>query len=837
MEGYIPIDLAPMCNVGEDWVVLTDETWSRYSFGLSTMRGIPFLVGSPDDRLMGFGEGGYTDAVEIAVGRKVEWLVFAHQLLESRLDVGEPVGQTVATYRMRYANGDEADVAIRERFQISTVPVRTGQLPFLAVPDEQDRLHPERYGPWGDTGFRQTEVIPGQPRTFVLWAWRNPEPDRLLETILVDPGELAFLIGGVTASSLEEDPFGREPAMLVRVNSPPAQTSAPNLACIRLEVDRGVASYVRPLLHDSFSSFISDPVKGWGEPRSASSASFGYARVVAVPSATLTLSDDTKSVASASWVDVKSGATTDEDRTIEMLSNEKNWVHVHVVDDVTGEPIPCRVHFRSEDGVPHQPHGHHNHLISHDHDGTWHIDVGGDVLLGNVVYAYIDGSCQGWLPRGTVGVDIARGFEYEPIRTEVTIRPGQRDLTFRLRRWVNMNEEGWYSGDPHVHFLSTYGALFEGQAEDLNVVNLLQAQWGHLFTGIEEPLGRPVTTPDGKTVVYTSQENRQHLLGHLSLLGLKRPIMPWGSDGPAEGELGGSLETTLGHWADEAHAQGGTVILAHHGMPTGEQAALIATGRAEAAEMIEHDMHKHIEYYRYLNAGYRMPLAGGSDKMTAEHLVGLYRTYVNIPHEEGFSYENWCGNLRLGRTFISGGPILWFQVEGAAIGDTIHLGRDGRTVEVQAEAESVLPIHTLQVILNGRVVAASESRDGARRLEVREAVRIDQDSWLAARVGGPGYWQPARHNDGRRRGVMAHTSPIYATLGDDWEMKDLGTAHHMRALLAAQVGYIEERSRQFPQGTVAHHHGEEDHHSFLLRPFREAIEALEARYPGIQHPA
>ncbi len=64
--------------------------------------------------------------------------------------------------------------------------------------------------------------------------------------------------------------------------------------------------------------------------------------------------------------------------------------------------------------------------------------------------------------------------------------------------------------------------------------------------------------------------------------------MPWASDGPAEGELGGSLETTLSHWADEAHAQGGTVILAHHGMPNGEQAALIATGRAEAAEMIRH---------------------------------------------------------------------------------------------------------------------------------------------------------------------------------------------------------------------------------------------------------
>ena len=97
---------------------------------------------------------------------------------------------------------------------------------------------------------------------------------------------------------------------------------------------------------------------------------------------------------------------------------------------------------RSPDGVPYQPHGHHNQVNSN--LDTWHIDVGGDMRLGQISYAYIDGTAQGWLPRGEVIVDVARGYEYEPLRAKVDIAPGQQDLELRLKRWINMNERGWY---------------------------------------------------------------------------------------------------------------------------------------------------------------------------------------------------------------------------------------------------------------------------------------------------------------------------------------------------------------------------------------------------------
>ena len=843
MTDYETLDLTALRDAPAS---LLDE---GAPLGAQTFLGLPFAVGEGERAFVGFGAG-LGGARSIPVGRCARTVLVAHRLLESRILEGGPVGVVVAEYAFRLADGREHAVPIRERFEIQ-MPLVWGQLPFRAVPDLPDGVAPRYEGHFGHAGRRQTGVSQAAPRGYYLWCWTNPTPDVPIVAIEVRPRGPRFLVAAVTLGHVDEQPLRRGGAQPVRVELDPADVPVrpvdPSLGhrqVVELAVDRGVAGYTWALPERDAERFLADRFAGWGEPLNAA-GSPAYAEVDAAPSATLGVLVEGHEVERVGWGELLEKRRVERPRArIELVEEGRNWVETVVLDDATGQPIPCRVHFRSPHGVPYQPHGHHGHVNAN--LNSWHVDVGGDLRLGQISYAYVDGRCQGWLPRGEVIVDVARGYEYEPLRTRVTIEPGQRRLELRLRRMVDMNARRWFSGDTHVHFLSTQGGQREARGEDLNVVNLLLSQWGALFTNTEEFTGEPLVSRDGRTVVWATQENRQHLLGHLTLLGLKQHVYPWCSDGPSEAELGSTLETTLAAWADACHAQGGTVVLPHLPNPNGEPAALVATGRVDAVEMIRDSVYQHLEYYRYLNAGYRLPLVGGTDKMSSEVAVGQYRTYVRIREDEPFSYESWCRNLRLGRTFLSGGPLLELAVEGAEIGDTVRLPKGGGTVDVRATARSTMPIHTLQVVrgvpgapggCGYEVVAETTEPAGTRELRLSARVPFDGHGWLCARVGGPGY-ELVPHHDVWSRGVFGHTSPIYVACGEaEWHLADPAGLDYLLTLVGGALEYVRHQAPLYPAGRAAYHHGEPDHLAWLERPFREALEALHRRMHevGIAH--
>ena len=804
MTGYEPVGLA-----GD---TAAEDVVGEIRPGLRTWRALPFdvaeriVVLTSDD-----------EPVSVPVGRRATNVVFAHKLLDTDLLAGGPMGVVVADYVFHLAGAEPVVVPIRERFEIGSLPLWWGGLPFLAVPDRDNAMFPRFEGRFEQAGERQTEANQAWPNRCYLWAWRNPSPDLRLERVELVPRGPRFAVLAITTSDLDEYPFNRQARRNVIVTLTD-DASGP----VEVGVDRGWANYVHPLPADP-DAFLDDPLRGFGEPWN-DDWSRSHVEIGALPSATVTVRRGDDEVASVNWGELSERGTVDTPKArLEIRDPGRNWVRVRIVDDATGDPVPCKVHFRSPDGVAYQPHGHHQQVNSN--MSTWHVDVGGDVRLGRITYAYIDGTCEGWLPRGEAIVDVSRGYEYEPLRSKVSIEPGQQELTLRLRRWVDMNAHGWYSGDTHVHFLSQQGAHAESQGEDLNVLNLLQSQWGALFTNTEEFTGEASVARGGSNIVYVTQENRQHILGHLTLLGLKRPVMPWCTDGPSEAEMGSALEATMSDWADRCHEQGGWVVIPHLPNPNGEPAALIATGRADAVEMLRHDDYNTIEYYRYLNGGYRLPLVGGTDKMTSDVPVGMYRAYVRLDDE--FTYESWCRAMASGRTFLSGGPMIGLKVDGADIGDTVRISGPG-TVEIEAWAESIFPIHTLQIVSGGRVVASTDAAGGTRRLELRERIQVDDHTWLAARCGGPDF-TAVPHRDGWGRGIFAHTSPVYVASGDDWTMFDEGTARYMLTLVDGCLEYIDHTAPYWEPGSITHHHGEDDHVAWLKRPFHEAREAVETR--------
>ena len=127
------------------------------------------------------------------------------------------------------------------------------------------------------------------------------------------------------------------------------------------------------------------------------------------------------------------------------------------------------------------------------------------------------------------------------------------------------------------------------------------------------------------------------------------------------------------------------------------------------------------------------------------------------------------------------------------------------------------------------MVASTESDTPTRRLSIHERIKVDGNSWLAARAGGPDYYDGYKYYDLWERGIFSHTSPVYVSVGGPWSMFDKPTAKYMLTLIDGALTYIDNSSRQHSHGYVTHHHGEDDHIGYLKRPFIEARDSVRRR--------
>ncbi|GAA1781606.1 CehA/McbA family metallohydrolase [Actinomadura chokoriensis] len=825
-RGYRALDLAGSWNAP---LTLLDDVDASLT-GERRLYGLPFRFG---DDLAGPSllrvDG---DGTAIPVDEEFEWVLFAHALEQPDLFEGAPVGETVARYTLRYADGTAETVPVRQRFEIGPtprlwegrpIPLDWGQTPFLALPDAQHRLMHRTCGRYDAAGARFVDIDDPQARSpyvlpyrFYLWPWRNPHPGRRVAAIEIASAGPSVLIGAVTLSRLAEDPFGRTVSRELVFSLAEGSVDED----VAVVVDRGTATYAYRTVDDA--SLSTPP--GWGgstDPRT------GYVRVAATPSATVSLEVGGTGTAAFTWGDIlDQGELTTADGTRWRLPEAgRAWIKGTIVDDATGEPLACRLHFHTPDGVPLAPYGHHAHINS---DGnTWNLDIGGDVRLGQRTYAYVDGEFEGWLPHGRVIVEAAHGFDYVPLREEVVISPGQRTLELRLKPFHDPEADGYAAGDTHVHFVSTHGAELEARGEGVRVTNLLMSQWGHLYTNTEDFTGHPHTSADGRTHVFAGQENRTAMLGHINLLGLRTQVRPWTTGGAEEADLGGGLETTLAHWADECRAQGGTVVLAHFPVPNGEAAALIATGRLDGVEMIAYDDYNIAQYYRYLNAGYRLTLVGGTDKMSSEVPIGLVRTYARVPDPATMDYWDWCAAVRSGDTVVTSGPHLRLSVDGAAPGAVLT---GAPTVRGTAEFHSIFPVDRLEIVVNGIVAGSRRWDEPVETGTLDVDLAVGESSWVAARCYGPGDGI-ARHRDVWERPIMAHTSPVYVAPGDAYERTDEAVLREMLHLIEGVEQHIRDRARTDWPGPADHRHGEADHGRFLLAPLAEARETILRRLP------
>ena len=803
-QKFTPIDLGPYFNVTpaqfgprpqarEFGAGSNRDGLIRTPAGQQSMRGIPFQLGpegvevkrwlllSTSSQVPG------TRAAEIPLGRQASFLCLAafcdwDPNEAPPTNAGpkhiEKVGQRLAQAVLAYEDGREHSLSLRRRFEVNAPSTEWGHLSFASLTHEKDAptqlTDPLRNAMhWGRLQTAELDQnYPSGPdgrAAAIVWisALPNPQPDRPLKSLrLESTSDDLLAVCGLTLFHGSENPLRFERLALYRIRLPEA---IGDIERWKVEVDLGIVARTYALRKFQPESWLTSPEAGLGERSEPMPEDrFLYAEVTASREATLWLLDsksgkgysfDLGAVAAGREASPRDAEAV----RVEVLQREKVWLHGEVVDASTGRPTPVRLAFRSEQGRYIPPYGHRTEI-----NDAWFEDYGADVKVKDTSFAYIDGTFQVELPVGDVYVEITKGFEYQPVRSKVRIEPGQREVKLEVKRFADFRSQGWVSGDTHVHFISPSTALLEGQAEGLNLINLLAAQWGDLFTNVGDLTGSPLTTRDGEMMVWVGTENRQHILGHLGLLGTRGPVYPMSASGPEESYLGDPLRSTLAEWADVCRQREGLVVAAHFPYPTAELAADIVLGKIDAVEMwpmggpsgpqAYFNNLRFLDWYRYLNCGYRLPAVGGTDKMGAYMPAGTNRAYAHLGQAE-FNFANWAKAVRSGNTFVTSGPLLHFQADGHAPGEEITLGPGGATVEVLAKAVSFVPFHRLEIVTNGRVVASREESSGTREMSLKESVQVAGPGWLAARcsstLGPVTSWQFA---------VQAHTSPVYLTI-------------------------------------------------------------------------
>jgi hypothetical protein len=478
---------------------------------------------------------------------------------------------------------------------------------------------------------------------------------------------------------------------------------------------------------------------------------------------------------------------------IASCSKSKHY-ELSIVDEQTAEQLAARISVTDQ-------YGQCVHI-----DGP-HSDV---EYLGKK-WCYQDGSLSVTTSEQGLNLEIRRGPETLPVK--ILLDKGPNKQVIKLHKWIDMQQSGYLNGDIHIHTPFSETAHLQMKAEDLDVLNILVGEdsvKNSQFTGNIDPSSSPGHT------IYVAQEVRDWQMGHLTLLGLSSMV-------PGYPIVGGTLESySHTHWLmrhamDETHRQGGVVAWSHFSnLPGAESPIAIALGKIDALELMTYDDPTQLPshwgpwknsgfsmaefpvlrgmdlWYQYLNAGFKLPIVAGTDKMADDIPMGSNRYYAYTNGDT--TYSAWLSAIKSGRGFITNGPILSFDVEGHTSGETVDFSGT-RKVHARVTAQSILPFATLEIIVNGwtvghKTIFTSDNPpvDGIYTMNVEAELELDNSCWIAARVAE----DPDNKNRILPRGlsVFAHTNPVYF-IRDGKSIKEEASIIYLKKYVRGTIHWLQ----------------------------------------------
>jgi len=404
-------------------------------------------------------------------------------------------------------------------------------------------------------------------------------------------------------------------------------------------------------------------------------------------------------------------------------------VDIQIVDSLSRSALPGRIHLKDSSGkairAPNLP-------FFHDHF----------VCPGKVNLE---------LPPGEYRYEVERGPDYDRAagRLEVEVSKPLK-LAWELRRLVDLSQEGWWSGDLHIHRPVADIELLLN-AEDLHIGPVItwwneQNLWQDRAVP-SDPLRR--IGPDRYSDVLGGEDEREggallyfHLPTPLHLRGASREYpSPMKFLAEARRHDGAWVDIEKPFWWDVpvwvASGQVDSIGLANNHMCRDRMYENEAWGRPRDAQRLPpprgNGFWTQEIYYHLLNCGLRLPPSAGSASGVLPNPVGYNRVYVHTGPT--LDYQAWWKGLRAGRSFVSNGPLLRCRANGQLPGHFFSAPDSGSVpVRIDALLTSRDPVLAFEIIRDGcleRSVSLEEWRKNNGSLGELE---FTQSGWFLVRV-------------------------------------------------------------------------------------------------------
>jgi hypothetical protein len=396
--------------------------------------------------------------------------------------------------------------------------------------------------------------------------------------------------------------------------------------------------------------------------------------------------------------------------------------------DISGEPVPSPSRPFAGAGEPFV------HTIPGDEGGFYWLVAGASTMA---------------LPTGEWEVRVWKGPEYLNTRQAFVVEPDATNtVTVPMARWESMAARGWWSGDAHIHsrLMSDRDAerlMLLMEASDLHVGNVVR-MGNYARTYFEQRgFGPEFRVQRGQRALVPGQEDPRGSHGHSLALNINHAVRD-------------QSKYLFTDWVARETAKAGGIYGNAHVQYNGfnvrrDMTMLMPQDLTHFGEVLQIGLLGTDLYYDFLNLGYKMTAAAGSD-VPFGHAFGEVRYYVYTGGTE-LDVDAWFDAMKAGRTFVSNGPMIEFTVNGLGPGADIAIG-EGDKLHLSANAWSAplekKALANLSIYQHGRVIA---SADGGR--DIHE-LTLDLEI-----PGGFGSWLTAQATN--RDGTVALTSPVYVT--------------------------------------------------------------------------